>query len=326
MYVLGIESTAHTLGLGLVKNGKVVYDISDRYIPPKGQGILPRLASDHHARVFPVLLQKLLRDNSISLSDLDYVSVAQGPGIGACLQTGVSAARFLSNRLGIPLIPVNHPFAHIKIVEYFSGLTNPLIVYLSGGNTQLIVEEKKNGKHTFRILGETSDIGIGNLFDVFARKAGIPEAHGSVLEKISKNGSYLPLPYSVKGMNLVFSGLLTAALNELKKGASLESVAYSLFETAFAMIGEVSERALHITGRDSIILCGGVAQNNRLKDMFSKIAEENKIKLGLAPDQYNRDNGAMIAYAGYLLRKNPSDPRKTKIRPNYRIEDVVFSQ
>ncbi|MEM4272489.1 MAG: hypothetical protein QXH30_02775, partial [Candidatus Bilamarchaeaceae archaeon] len=212
MISLGIESTAHTLGIGICEDGKVLSNIHRTYIPIK-EGIVPRKAADHHADNFAPLLQDNLNAAKLKMEDVDLIAFAQGPGIGAPLAIGCLAAKYLALKHSKPLIGVNHPYAHVKIAEHLTGIKNPLVLYVSGGNTQILAEEK--GK--FHIYGETLDIGIGNLFDAFGRAAGMEYAHGSVLEKMAMGGKYIPLPYTVKGMNLSFTGLQTAAINALKK-------------------------------------------------------------------------------------------------------------
>jgi len=318
MITLGIESTAHTLGIGICKDGKILSNVHDIY-KPKIEGIVPRKAADHHAEVFPKVLGQALKETKISPGDVDLFAFAQGPGIGACLSSGIVAAKALAQKYNKPLIGVNHPYAHIKIAEHYTKLKTPLILYVSGGNTQILTEDK-NG---FRILGETLDIGLGNLFDAFARALKLEYAHGSTLERIAKGGKYVALPYTVKGMNLSFSGLQTAAIRALKTH-SAKDVTYSLMETAFSECCEATERALFLTRKKSILLCGGVAQNQRLQQMLKTLAEEDKVKFGVAADEYNRDNGAMIAYAGELLyKKHGTKPIKNwKMEPFQRIDSL----
>ncbi|RME79329.1 MAG: hypothetical protein D6769_02745, partial [Methanobacteriota archaeon] len=164
----------------------------------------------------------------------------------------------------------------------------------------------------------------GNLYDTFMRKAGIRPAHGSKLSEIASKGSFVALPYTVKGMNLQFSGLLTAALSSLNKGENLANVAHSLMETSMYMVAEATERALHLTRAGSLVLCGGVAQNKRLQEIIRIIGEDNGIAVGIAEDSLNRDNGAMIAYAGSLLYKKfgPTEAGSLIAMPNYRIDQI----
>ncbi len=328
--ILGIESTAHTLGMGIVHKGKVLSNIGDTY-KPRNEGIIPRKAADHHAEKFAELLKANLEKAGVRMEDVDAIAYSEGPGLGACLKVGLVGAKYLALKYGKKMIGVNHPFAHIKIAEGISGISNPLILYVSGGNTQLLME--KGGK--FRVLGETLDMGIGNLFDAFGREIGMEYAHGAGLAKLAEGGKYVPLPYVVKGMNLSFSGLLTQAGKVWRAGRSMgrpanevrthgkRDVAYSLFETSFAMLCEVTERALFLTRRKGVIVCGGVAQNRRLQGMLRSMCKEDGVEFGVAPDEFNRDNGAMIAYAGELImKKGMRKPEECGVDQDYRVDKL----
>jgi len=314
---LGIECTAHTLGIGIVKGGKVLSNAADIY-KPKDEGILPRKAADHHAEVFGRVLEEALEGADAGMDDIGLIAFSQGPGIGSPLAVGISGARYLASRFKKKIIGVNHCYAHIAISEHLTGLSDPLVLYLSGGNSQILVQ--RDG--AWHVLGETLDIGIGNLFDSFGRAIGLQYAHGSELEKLAKKGRYVELPYSVKGMNLVFSGLLTASEKLAKSGAKKEDLAYSMMETSFAMACEATERALFLTKKKKLIVCGGVAQNKRLREMLGIMCREDDVEFGAAPDEFNRDNGAMIAYAGEVLfKKYGAMPMKRCVPvTNYRIE------
>lgn len=315
--ILGIESTAHTLGMGIVHKGKVLSNMGDTY-KPKNEGIVPRKAADHHAEKFGGLLEANLKKAGVRMEDMDAIAYSEGPGLGACLKVGLVGAKYLALKYGKKMVGVNHPFAHIKIAEGITGIRNPLILYVSGGNTQLLIEKGKR----FKVLGETLDMGVGNLFDAFGREIGLEYAHGAELAKLAEGGKYVPLPYVVKGMNLSFSGLLTQAAKEVKKSGK-KDVAYSLFETSFAMLCEVTERALFLTRRKGVIVCGGVAQNRRLQGMLRSMCKEDGVEFGVAPDEYNRDNGAMIAYAGELImKKGMRAPEKCTIDQGYRIDKL----
>ncbi len=327
MITFGFECTAHTLGCGIVQNGKILSNIHDIY-RPINEGILPRKAADHHADVFARVLKENLDKAKLEINDIDLIAFSQGPGIGAPLAVGIAGAKYLAARFNKKIIGVNHPYAHVKITEHLTGLRDALVLYVSGGNSQILINEQKND-HFYHVLGETLDIGIGNLFDTFGRAIGLEYAHGSVLEQLAKNGKYIELPYTVKGMNLVFSGLLTHAEKLHKKGAKKEDLAYSLMETSFAMTCEALERALFLTRKKAIIVCGGVAQNRRLQEMLRIMCKEDNVKFGVAPDEFNRDNGAMIAYAGEVLYKKFGAKPLGYWKPitNYRIDRMneIFS-
>ncbi len=321
MITLGIESTAHTLGIGIVENGEVLSNIYDMYRSPSGEGMLPRNAADHHSEYFARILKMNLESAGLKLRDIDLIAFAQGPGIGAPLRMGVVMAKYLAKKYDKPIIGVNHCYAHAKISEHLTGLKNPLYLYLSGGNSQILAEKCSK----FRVLGETLDIGMGNLFDAFARNIRLEHAHGSALTELAKGGKYVELPYSVKGMNLVFSGLLTHA-SRLAKMHGKKDVAYSLMETAFAMSCEVTERALFLTKKKKLVACGGVVQNRRLQEMLRIMCEEDGVEFGVAPDEFNRDNGAMIAYAGQLLYTKQGTQNRKAVEDWEAIQDYRIDQ
>lgn len=316
MITLGIESTAHTLSIGIADNSRILSNVIDMY-SGGNEGLIPRKLADHHANVFAKVLSKSMNDADVAMDDVDLIAFSQGPGIGSPLSVGVSGAKYLALLHDKKLIGVNHPYAHVKIGEHCCRMKNPLVLYLSGGNSQLLIEEKGH----YHVLGETLDIGIGNLFDNFARSLKLKHAHGAALAKLAEGGSYVDLPYSVKGMNLVFSGLLTAAEKQIGKHSN-KDLAFSIMETSFAMTCEVTERALFLTKKKNLLVCGGVAQNRRLQQMLKILCKEDKVKFGVAPDEYNKDNGAMIAYAGWLLYRKYGEMPAEKCVPitNYRID------
>jgi len=304
-WTLGIESTAHTLSFGLVDpNGIPFPSCSDTVSPDEG-GIHPRQAADHHKQVASVLFEKILSDNELSISNIGAVSYSQGPGLAPCLRVGAAIARGISSRLEIPLIGVNHCVAHIEIGRDQCGCVDPVLLYVSGGNTQVIT--RLEGR--YRVLGETLDIGIGNMLDKFARTQGIPFPGGPVIEKLAAqwlsenpNPSMdgLELPYAVRGMDLAFSGVMTAAQRLLDSGKSLGSVCWSLQEHAFSACVEVAERAMAHTGKSELLLGGGVACNMRLRKMCELMAGERESISFAPPRMYCIDNGTMIAKLGYL--------------------------
>ncbi len=300
MIVLGIEGTAHTLGIGIVKDEKILANVMKTFVPKEG-GIHPREAAIHHSENFPEVLKNALNAANIELDNIDLVSFSKGPGLGPCLRTVATASRTIALKLNIPIMGVNHSIAHLEIGKLTTGAEDPVMTYVSGGNTQII--SYSGGR--YRVFGETLDIGVGNLLDKFAREFGIPFPGGPKIEEIAKKGKvYHRLPYSIRGLDLSFSGILTAALNLKKNGATLEDLAYSLQETVFAMITEVSERALAHLHKDEILLAGGVARNKRLREMMEIMGNERGAKIHVPPPDLCVDNGAMIAYLGYLMYSN----------------------
>ena len=305
MWTLGIESTAHTLSFGLIDKNGIPFPSSTSTIKPEKGGIHPREAADHHKAAASGLLSAALNSQSLSPDDIGAIAYSQGPGLGPCLRVGASIARGLAAKFDVPLIGVNHCVAHIEIGRQQCGCDDPVLLYVSGGNTQVIA--RLEGK--YRVLGETLDIGIGNMLDKFARAQGIPFPGGPVIEKLAAkwveenpNASMdgLELPYAVRGMDLAFSGVLTAALRLVKSGKPLEAVCWSLQEHVFSACVEVAERALAHTGKTELLLGGGVACNTRLRTMCELMCGEREAESFAPPRMYCIDNGTMIGLLGYL--------------------------
>lgn len=324
MLCLGVESTAHTFGIGFVKGGKGEYQIlgghKDMYVPPAGSGIHPREAADHHTELCGEVLQKALENANVRLEDVGVVAFSRGPGLPPCLRVGATFARTLAHRLKKPLVDVNHCIAHIEIGKQTTGAQDAVVLYVSGGNTQIIAYAEGR----YRVFGETEDIAIGNALDTFARAAGLQEPGGPKIELLAQRGSYVPLPYVVKGMDLSFTGIVTEAERRLKGGTKLEDLCFSLQETTFAMLTEVTERALAHTGKKEVLLTGGVAANKRLAEMLDTMCRERGAKLFVVDRFYSGDNGAMIAYAGLLAYEagRTVAPKDSGIIQLWRTDDV----
>ena len=318
---LGIESTAHTFGVGIVdENGNILADERMMYRPEKGKGILPRDASEHHTKNASAVIKSTLEHAKITLSDVKLIAFSQGPGLPPCLRVGASIARYLSASNSIDLIGVNHPVAHIEIGRLTASSKDPVVLYLSGGNTQVI----SFAEGRYRIFGETQDIAVGNVFDTVARELNLKSPGGPEIEKLAVNGKYIELPYSVKGMDISFSGIVTEAVKNIKADAKPEDVCYSLQETCFAMLTEVTERALAHTGKNEVLLVGGVAANKRLQDMLRIMCEERGAKFYLVDIKYSGDNGTMIAWAGMLAYKSSQKTslEKSGIKQKWKTDEA----
>lgn len=325
--ILGIESTAHTIGVGIAVDGNPYIVANERasYIPEKG-GIHPRESSRFLAENAPEVLSRALRRSSTSISEIDAIAVALGPGLGPSLRVGATIARALSIHYKKPLVPVNHGVAHIEIGLITTGARDPVVVYLSGGNTAVIAHH--SGR--YRVFGETLDIALGNLLDTFAREAGLgpPYVVNSVhvVDRCAERGSRFieDLPYIVKGQDLSFAGLLTASLRALERGAVLEDICLTLREIAYSMVVEVTERCVSHTKKKEILVVGGVAASPYLRDKMEWAARHHGAELYIVPPEYAGDNGAMIAWTGLLaFRSGVSIPvEDSYIKPRWRVDEV----
>ncbi|HID43147.1 MAG TPA: bifunctional N(6)-L-threonylcarbamoyladenine synthase/serine/threonine protein kinase [Archaeoglobaceae archaeon] len=318
MRALGIEGTAWSLSAGVVDENDVITIENNPYLPKEG-GIHPREASQHHSENISDIISRIF--DKVSSSEIDLVAFSQGPGMGPCLRVIATASRLISLKLGIPLVGVNHCLAHVEVGRWKTDAKNPVVLYVSGGNSQVIARRGNR----YRVFGETLDIGIGNALDKLSRYMGLKHPGGPKLERLAEKGrDYHELPYVVKGMDLSFSGLVTAAQRLYDKGIRAEDVAFSFQETAFAMLTEVTERALAYLNLNELLLVGGVGANKRLQRMLKEMCEDRNAEFFAPPDNLMGDNGAMIAYTGLLMYKHGYETRieDSAVRPDFRIDDV----
>ncbi|WP_407409816.1 bifunctional N(6)-L-threonylcarbamoyladenine synthase/serine/threonine protein kinase [Methanobrevibacter sp.] len=317
---LGIEGTAEKTGVGIVDSDGNILAMAGKQLFPEEGGIHPRIAAEHHAEWIPKLIPQAIEESGLSYDDIDLISFSQGPGLGPALRIVATSARTLALSLKKPIIGVNHCIGHVEVGKLDTGAVNPVSLYVSGGNSQVIAYE--SGR--YRIFGETLDIAIGNCLDHFGRETGLGHPGGPVIEKLAKQGSYIDLPYIVKGMDFSFSGLLSAALREHERGTAMEDICFSLQETAFSMLVEVTERALSHTQKDEVMLCGGVSANSRLREMLKTMSEEHGAKFYMPEMKLCGDNGVMIAWLGLLMYNEfgPLDLKDTGIIQKFRTDEV----
>jgi len=323
MISIGIESSAHTFGIGLItETGKILANERSIYKPELGMGIVPNEAKIHHEKNKELILNSALEKSKLSTDDVDIISYTAGPGLPPCLLVGANFAIELAKKYKKPLVPVNHCIAHLEIGRLTTKVEDPVFLYLSGGNTQVI----SFAEGRYRIFGETEDISVGNCLDIVARGMNLPMPGGPKIEKLAKKGKYVELPYVVKGMDVSFSGIATASLKLLKKGIPKEDIAFSLQETCFAMLVEITERALAHTGKEEVLLVGGVAANKRLQEMMKEMCKERGSEFYVVPQEFSGDNGIMIAWTGLLAYKSGWNPKfKDKILPKWRTDEVEIT-
>jgi glycoprotease/Kae1 family metallohydrolase len=235
------------------------------------------------------------------------------------LIAGLEFAREKAKKLGIKIVPVNHCIAHLEIGRSV-GASDAVLLYASGANTQIIAYAA--GK--YRVFGETLDLGVGNFIDKFGRYLGIGFPAGPKVEELAKKGKYIELPYSIKGMDVSFSGIQTKMQQLYDKGESKENLSFSLQETAFAMLVEAAERALAHTGKKELVLGGGVGCNARLQEMCRIMCQERGAKFFCPERALLTDNAGMIAYLGEIMLNSgiAESADKIDIKPRERTDDV----
>ncbi len=353
MNILGIESTAHTFGVGIITSeGEVLANEKDSY-SSEDIGMIPDQIVKHHQKVAEEILARALKEANLSWEEIGLVTYSAGPGIDPILWEGYHIAKKWSEEQGKKLIPVNHCAAHLSIGKVFNKLEDPIYIYVSGVNTQIIFWE--SGK--YHVMGETLDIGLGNMLDKFGRGVGLGFPAGAKIEELAKEGNYIELPYVVKGMDVSFSGILTKVqqlwekkptwrellkkqgktvempyvvggeevkiLERLHKNLdnpiSKEDLCFSLQETCFAMLAEVAERAMAHTGKQELLLVGGVGANKRFCEMLEIMCKERGAKFYKVPMSLAGDQGAMIAWEGFLRK---DEEREMEVNPHWRVDEI----
>lgn len=324
-YVLGIESSANKIGVGILKimneNVELLANERKTYTPAPGAGVIPIDAAKHHRDVILELIDVSLQKSNLVIQDIDLYAYTKGPGMYQLLVVGCVVARTLALYHNKPLVPVNHCVAHIEMGRFITGAKNPIVLYASGGNTQII--NRIYGKtNKYKIFGETIDVAVGNCFDKIARALGLDNAPspGFNIEKqaeLNHEKKYIPLPYTIKGMDMSFSGILSTCLKLIKDFKStnpssaqfkkfISEICFSLQETMFSILVEATERCCSFVESNEVLIVGGVGCNLRLQEMIHKMITQRGGTVYSMNEAYCIDNGAMIAYTGYLIFKHQS--------------------
>ncbi len=343
--VLGIEGTAWAASAAVYDSETdSTFIESDAYQPESG-GIHPREAAEHMHGAIPTVVETALdharelqaesgesatgeatgaggsttADESAA-APIDAVAFSRGPGLGPCLRIVATAARALAQTLAVPLVGVNHMIAHLEIGRHTAEFSDPVCLNASGANAHLLAY--RNGR--YRVLGETMDTGVGNAIDKFTRHVGWSHPGGPKVEAAAEDGEYVDLPYVVKGMDFSFSGIMSAAKAEYDEGTPVEDVCVSLQETVFAMLTEVSERALSLTGSDEFVLGGGVGQNDRLCEMLETMCAERGATFHAPEPRFLRDNAGMIAVLGAKMYAAGQTLaiEDSRVDPDFRPDEV----
>eukprot|EP00127_Corallochytrium_limacisporum_P000843 Clim_evm19s26 gene=Clim_evmTU19s26 len=375
IYALGIEGSANKIGVSVVTRnmktgqGQVLSNPRRTYVTPPGTGFLPRDTAIHHRNNVLDLVGEAMDEANLEsvADDIDVICFTKGPGMAAPLTAGACVARTLALLHKKPIVGVNHCVGHIEMGRLITGSSNPVVLYVSGGNTQVIAYSE----HRYRIFGEAIDIAVGNCLDRFARviKISNDPSPGYNIELLARKGTpdrFVQLPYTVKGMDVSFTGILsyieevwkqrgvdddgkkavlansgkdnsnndggahtqmsleTAGMEGYNGPVTKEDLCYSLQEHLFAMLVEITERAMAHVGSNEVLIVGGVGCNKRLHSMMDDMVRDRGGKLFATDMRFCIDNGAMIAWAGLeeYCSGQATAIEDTWITQRFRTDDV----
>ena len=330
IYILGIESSCDETSASIVKNGteEIATVISSQIDIHKNYGgVVPEIASRHHVKNITIVLEECLEKANMTIDDVDAIAITYGPGLIGSLLIGLEAAKTLSFIYNKPLIPVHHIAGHIYANSLVKELKFPLLaVVVSGGHTE-IIEMKQH--YSFEKLGGTLDDAIVECYEKVARVIGLEYPGGPKLDKLAKEGKdtyKLPIPLQDDSYNFSFSGLKSAVINlahnEEQRGEELRKsdLAASFQKVAVESIVSKVKKAIEEKNIKNVIVAGGVAANNGLREAMQEMTEELGVELSIPPMKYCTDNGTMIAAAGYYAYL---DGRRADLTLNSKSQDTL---
>jgi len=314
-YILGIESSCDDTAAAVISDSVILSNVvASQSIHELYGGVVPELASREHQKLILPVVNKVLKEAGISVDDLSAVAFTNGPGLVGSLMVGTSFAKSMSLALDIPLIAVNHMQAHI-LAHFIEDPENDnpdfpfLALTISGGHTQIV---KVNSPFDMQVLGETLDDAAGEAFDKSGKVIGLKYPAGPQIDKLSKDGD--PNKYSftkpkVDGLNFSFSGLKTNFLNFINKETRLDesfiknnlnSICASLQKVIVEILMDKLVMASKQTGIKTIVICGGVSANSKVRSKLKLNSEKYGWKIHIPKLSYTTDNAAMIAITGQL--------------------------
>lgn len=309
-YILAIESSCDETSVSIIKDGHeeiATVVLTQIDIHKLFGGVVPEVASRHHIENITIVIEECLHKANMTIEQVDAIAVTYGPGLIGSLLIGVQAAKTLAYLYQKPLIPVHHIAGHIYANNLVEKMEFPLIaLVVSGGHTELMYMKED---YSFEKIGGTLDDAVGEAYDKVARVIGLPYPGGPAVDKLAHQGkdTYdLPLPLDDDSYNFSFSGLKSAVINlshnEQQRGHEIrkEDLACSFQNRVVEILTKKTMKALKEFGVNRLIVAGGVAANQGLREKLQALCEQENIHLIIPPMKYCTDNAAMIGAAGYF--------------------------
>lgn len=313
MIVLAIESSCDDTGAALIEDGRRILSnclSSQDEIHRRYGGVVPELASRRHLENIVPVIRGGLTAARISLDEVDGVAVTRGPGLVGSLLVGIMAAKAIAHAKDVPLVGVNHLMGHLLAIFLEHEIVFPFIgMVASGGHTSLFLAE---GFTTFRLVGKTRDDAAGEAFDKVAKYLGLGYPGGIVIEQLARGGdpAAITFPRAYLGkdsLDFSFSGIKTAVVNHVRthppSDDGIADIAASFQEAVVDVLVDKIIWAARRFEVDRVVVAGGVASNNRLRERLVQAGEALHVESYFPSPDLCRDNAAMIGVAGYHLLK-----------------------
>ena len=332
MKTLGIETSCDETAIAIYDSkegiiGESIYSQIDMHA--EYGGVVPELASrDHCVKIVDVLLDAL---GDLSIKKIDQIAYTSGPGLLGTLLIGESFAQGLSTALDIPLIPINHLEGHLMSpMMEFPEIKMPFICLLVSGGHTMIVDVIGKGK--YEIIGQSEDDAVGEAFDKIAKLLDLPYPGGPHLEKLALEGKSdtfdFPRPMiNSDNLNMSLSGLKTSVLYTVQKISNISKeekadIAASFQQAISDVLVTKIKKSIEITGRNEVIVAGGVAANKFLRSEFKKLEQSHNIKVYYPDLKYCGDNAAMIAFVGSMMKPSIENDRSSSARARWPLDEL----
>ena len=340
MRILGIETSCDETGVAIYdeEKGLIANQLHTQIaLHADYGGVVPELASRDHIRKLAPLLQAALQEANLTAKDIDGVAYTSGPGLVGALLVGSTVARSLAYAWNIPAIGVHHMEGHLlgPMLEENPPHFPFVALLVSGGHTQLV---RVDGVGRYELLGESIDDAAGEAFDKTAKLLGLDYPGGAALARLALNGTpnrfAFPRPMTDRpGLDFSFSGLKTFAANTLhqvmqEEGELTEQskadIAYAFQEAVVDTLAIKCKRALKQTGLKRLVIAGGVSANKQLRQTLAELMQQLGGEVFYPQPQFCTDNGAMIAYAGFLrLKQGQQQDLAIEVRPRWAMTELT---
>lgn len=340
MRILGIETSCDETGVAIYdeEKGLIANQLHTQItLHADYGGVVPELASRDHIRKLAPLLQAALQEAHLTAKDIDGIAYTSGPGLVGALLVGSTVARSLAYAWNIPAIGVHHMEGHLLAPMLEENPPHfPFVALLvSGGHTQLV---RVDGVGRYELLGESIDDAAGEAFDKTAKLLGLDYPGGAALARLALKGTpnrfAFPRPMTDRpGLDFSFSGLKTFAANTLHQVVQEEGelteqskadIAYAFQEAVVDTLAIKCKRALKQTGLKRLVIAGGVSANKQLRQTLAELMQQLGGEVFYPQPQFCTDNGAMIAYAGFLrLKQGQQQDLAIEVRPRWAMTELT---